>query len=264
MAVAKNGDIYFSSSSSDYDIKDGALSFFVNPSGRLMHLERKTGRVTVMLDKLWFANGVALSPNEDFVLVAETHASRVQKYYLKGEKKGQVEIFVEGLPGVVDNLTPDADGVWIPVVTSADPEHPMLPQSLTRLPLVRKFIVRLMHLLEMPFDFITNLYPNPYTRSIAYKLGSFQSMSLLFPKRSTVVRADWDGKIIGSLHGFDKSVHTISHVAEFNDYLYFGSPFNNFIGRVKFVNKDKIHPATTTPKVILILMNSFLQSSYSF
>lgn len=251
MAVAKNGDIYFSSSSSEFDIKDGVMSFFVNPSGRLMHLERKSGKVTVMLDKLFFANGVVLSPNEDFVLVAETHASRVQKYYLKGEKKGQVEMFVEGLPGLPDNLTPDSDGVWIPLVVSADPENPMLPQSMTRLPLVRKFIVRVLQLIEMPFDFITHLYPNPYTKSISHSLGGFQGMRFLYPKRTTVVRTDWDGKIIGSLHGFDKSIATVSHVAEFNDYLYFGSPFNNYIGRVKFINKDKIHPATTTPKVNL-------------
>lgn len=248
--MAKNGDIFFSSSSSEFEIKDGGFSFFTNPSGRLMHLDRKTGKVSVMLDKLWFANGVVLSPNEEFVLVAETHASRVQKYYLKGEKKGQVEVFVEGLPGVPDNLTPDVDGVWIALVVSADPEYPMLPQSLTRLPLVRKFIARLLHLIEMPFDFITNMYPNPYTKSIAYKIGSFSSFSALYPKRTTVVRTDWDGKIIGSLHGFDKSVHTVSHVAEFKDYLYFGSPFNNYIGRVKFVNKDKIHPPTTTTQKV--------------
>lgn len=34
---------------------------------------------------------------------------------------------------------------------------------------------------------------------------------------------------------------------ELNDYLYIGSPYNNFIGRVKLVNKDKIHPEKKQP-----------------
>lgn len=242
VAVAKNGDIFFSSSSSEYGMNDGAYTFFANPSGRLIHYERKTGKLTVILDNLWFANGVALSPEEDFVLVAETHASRIQKYYLAGPKKGQSEAFVEGLPGIPDNITPDEDGLWIGLVVSADPENPMLPQSLAPLPYVRKFLLRLLTLIEMPFSFIDRVYPNPYTKTIVYKIGGFAAFSFTFPKRTTIVRADWSGKIIGSLHGFDNSVHQVSHVMEFNDALYIGSPYNNFIAKVKFVNKDKIHP----------------------
>lgn len=243
VAVAKNGDIYFSSSSSEYGMHDGAFTFFANPSGRLMHYERKTGKVTVVLDNLWFANGVALSPEEDFVLVAETHASRISKYFLAGPKKGQSEVFVEGLPGIPDNITPDEDGLWIALVVSADPANPMLPHSLAPLPYVRKFLARLLTLIEMPFAFIDRVYPNPYTKSIVYKIGGFSAFSFTFPKRTTIVRTDWNGKIIGSLHGFDQSVHQVSHVMELNDHLYIGSPYNNFIAKVKFVNKDKIHPA---------------------
>lgn len=248
VAVSKNGDIFFSHSSSEFGMNDGAFSFFANPSGRLVHYERKTGKLSVVLDNLYFANGVALSPEEDFVIVAETHASRVQKYYLTGPKKGQAEIFVEGLPGIPDNITPDEDGLWISLVVSADPQNPLLPQSLSPLPLFRKFILRLLHLIEMPFTFITNVYPNPYTKSIAYKIGGFTAFSFFFPSRATIVRTDWNGKIIGSLHGFDQSVSTASHLMELNDYLYIGSPYNNYISRVKFINKDKIHPVKVQTK----------------
>lgn len=243
VAVAKNGDIYFSHSSSEFGMDNGAYSFFANPSGRLVHYERKTGKVSVLLDNLWFANGVALSPSEDFVIVAETHASRIQRYWLKGEKKGQLEPFVDGLPGIPDNVTPDQDGLWIALVVAADPDHPMIPQSTARLPYVRKFLIRLLHLIEMPFNFISNIYPNPYTKNIAYHIGSFSSLSFMFPERKTIVRTDWTGKVIGSLHGFDTTLHSVSHVMELGDYLYLGSPYANFIGRVWFVNKDKIHPA---------------------
>jgi adipocyte plasma membrane-associated protein len=254
VAVTKNGDIYFTSSSSEYGMNDGVFTFFANPSGRLIHYERKSGKLTVVLDNLWFANGVALSPAEDFIIVAETHGSRIQKFYLNGEKKGQVEPFVEGLPGIPDNITPDQDGLWVALVVSADPANPMLPQSLAPLPLVRKFLIRILTLIEMPFNFITSVYPNPYTKLVSYKIGAFPTLSFIYPPRSTIVRMDWNGKIIGSLHGFDGSVKTASHVLEFNDSLYIGSPYSNFISKVKFVNKDKIHPVkaqtpppTTTP-----------------
>lgn len=243
IAVAKNGDIYFTHSLSDFGMDNGAYSFFTNPEGRLLHINRKSKEVKVILDNLWFPNGIALSPNEDFIVFAETMGSRIQRFWLSGEKKGQLEAFVEGLPGLPDNITPDEDGLWVALVVAADPEHPMLPHSLTRLPYLRKFLFRLMYLVELPFEFITKIYPNPYTKSIAYKLGSLPSLSFLYPDRKTIVRMDWNGKVIGSLHGFDKTLNTISHVMEFGDFLYLGSPYADFIGRVWFVNKDKIHPA---------------------
>ena len=60
----------FSHSSSEYGINQIVLSAFPNPSGRLIHYSRETRKTTVLLDKLWFANGIALPSTEDFVVVA--------------------------------------------------------------------------------------------------------------------------------------------------------------------------------------------------
>lgn len=57
-----------------------------------------------------FANGVVLSDDEEFVLVAETMKARVLRYYLKGPKEGTFDIFVDGLPGLTDNLSRDGKG----------------------------------------------------------------------------------------------------------------------------------------------------------
>ncbi len=241
VAVTKSGDIFFTDSF-EFHFESGALAFFANPSGRLAHYERKTGKVTILLDNLLFANGIALSPNEDFILVAETNGVRVQRYWLKGEKKGQLEMFIEGLPGIPDNLTPDEDGIWIALVVAADPDHPMLAHSMTKLPFVRKFFARLLYLTKWPFDYISKVYPNIYTKTIAHKMHGFSAFTFLYPNRKTIIRVDWNGKPIGSLHGFDDTLSTISHVMEFGDYLYLGSPFADYIGRVWFVNREKIHP----------------------
>ena len=45
------------------------------------------------MDELSFANGIALAPNEEYFIVAETGDSKLWKYWLKGDKRGQKEIF---------------------------------------------------------------------------------------------------------------------------------------------------------------------------
>lgn len=59
----------------------------------------KTNRSDVLLDDLWFPNGVVLSPDNQFVLVSESNRYRVVKYYINGPKKGKTEVFAAGLPG---------------------------------------------------------------------------------------------------------------------------------------------------------------------
>lgn len=254
VAVSKSGDIYWTDSSSDFKLEDGVYTLFANPSGRLFQYNRATKQNKALIDELYFANGVALSPNEDFVVVAETAASRLNRYYLKGPKAGQTEVFIDRLPGLPDNLTPDADGLWVPLVLSVDNENPALWQSAANAPLVRKFIARALALIELPFKLIESVYPNFYTQMIAHKIGHFESLGGLEPPRQTILRLDWNGKIIGSLHGFDKKVHGVAHVLEDGDYLYLGSFANKYLGRVKLPKtyiKAKVAPkveATTTKK----------------
>jgi hypothetical protein len=62
----------------------------------------------VLLKDLYFANGVALSANEDFVLVNETYRYRISRYWLKGEQAGTQDVFIDNLPGLPDNLQADA------------------------------------------------------------------------------------------------------------------------------------------------------------
>ena len=64
------------------------------------------------MEELSFANGIALSKEEDFLLVNECGASRIWRYWLKGEKRGQKEIFVH-TPGVPDNIRQSEDGKFL-------------------------------------------------------------------------------------------------------------------------------------------------------
>lgn len=235
-------------------MEDGIYTFLANPSGRLFHYNRATKQNTVLLDQLYFANGVALSPNEDFVVVAETAPSRLMRYYLKGNKAGQSDVFIDRMPGMPDNLTPDSDGLWVPLVMTLDSDYPALHQSAANAPLIRKFLLRIMCLIELPFKTIESIYPNPYTQTIVHRLGNFALLKPINPPRNTILRVDWNGKVIGSLHGFDGSVTHIAHVLEDGEHLYLGSFANNYLGRVKLPKVYKSSKAapvkitTTTPK----------------
>lgn len=233
IAVAKNGDFYFSHSSSEYEINRVMMTAFPNPSGRLIHLSRGTGKMKVLLDKLWFANGVAISPNEDFVVVAESFASRLMRVWLTGPRAGSSEVFFDGMPGAPDNLSFDDEGIWAPLASAADDQHPMLNHLLAPYPIGRKFLVRLLELIKMPFEFINSIYPNRLASFVAREFGSMDMILFILPPRRTVLRFDWNAKVIKCYHGLDKSTGTVTHVMKLDDHLYLGSVTSDFIGRVQ-------------------------------
>ncbi|KAH8278432.1 hypothetical protein KR018_003257 [Drosophila ironensis] len=231
VAISKNGDIYWTDSLSD----DIALVMFANPSGRLFRFDRKKKTNEVLLDGLAFANGLALSPNEDFIVVVETIAARLVKYYLKGPKAGQSEVFVDGLPGLPDNLTPDAEGIWVPLGLSVDSENPNVFASISRYPRLRFFLSRVVALIQLPFRLLNRIYPNNFSSHLFHKATAL--FSSLSPKRTTVLRVDWNGNVVRSLHGYDGSSAGISHAAEFQGKLYLGSPFNPYIIEVTLLEE---------------------------
>ena len=44
-------------------------------------------------------------PDERFVLVNETVTGRVHRLWLKGDRRGERDIFIDGLPAMVDNIS---------------------------------------------------------------------------------------------------------------------------------------------------------------
>lgn len=94
------------------------------PNGRLVKYDIDTGECSVVLGELFFANGIAVSPDETYVLVNETMRYRVRRVYVRGPRAGQVEVFVNNLPGFPDGISTGADGVfWLAVFA---PRNPLL------------------------------------------------------------------------------------------------------------------------------------------
>lgn len=104
-SVARDRTIYFTVSSHRWDLDDYTADVLERSATGRLYRRDPNGELTVLLDGLVFANGVALSEREDFVLVAETGSYRIHRVWLTGDRSGRSDIFVDNLPGFPNNLT---------------------------------------------------------------------------------------------------------------------------------------------------------------
>ncbi|KAF7809599.1 protein STRICTOSIDINE SYNTHASE-LIKE 6-like [Senna tora] len=118
--VAKDGTIYFTDASYKYSFKEFIYDILEGkPHGRFISYDPSTKQTTLLASNLYFANGVAVSPDQQFVLFCETLLRRCKKYYIEGPKKGSIETFIADLPGFPDNIHYDGEGqYWIGLSSS--------------------------------------------------------------------------------------------------------------------------------------------------
>jgi hypothetical protein len=97
--------------------------------------------VQVLLEDLQFANGVALSDDESFLLFAETAAYSLSRYDLVGPTRGRRTVLARNLPGFPDNISRGTGGItW---VTLASPRDAALDVLLRRPPVLRRLLARI-------------------------------------------------------------------------------------------------------------------------
>jgi sugar lactone lactonase YvrE len=203
VAIARDGKIYFSDASTKfgpneylYDMLEG------RPHGRLVSYDPTTHDTTTLLRDLYFANGVVLSQNEDFVLVNETYRFRIMRYWLAGERAGQSEVFLDNLPGYPDNITSNGQGIfWLALFTVRNDDADWLA-------------------------------PRPYLKGVLAKMPAF-----LWPKAQPyafVVKLDEQGHILDSFQDpTGKNLREITSAFERDGHLYLGSLHNDRIGKYK-------------------------------
>ena len=194
VAIDKTGHYaYFSDASSRWGYgHDGEAIIEHGGDGRLLRYDFQTGKTEVLLDKLQFANGVALGPQDSYVLVNETGAYRITRYWLSGPMTGTHEVFVDNLPGMPDNLSFNGqERFWVALYT---PRNALLDATAEQ-PFVRKMIVRALMVLPKPAE-----------------------------RRAFVVGVDLQGKVIANLQDAGSGNYSpITTVREYGDWLYFGS-----------------------------------------
>ena len=136
------------------------------------------------------------------MLVTEPYRYRISRYWLKGDKAGSRDVFIDNLPGLPDNLQGDRAGTfWValPTPRKADADflhrHPWLKAQLAKLPRA--------------------LWPKAIPYGFAIALNE-------------------QGEIVRSLHDTSGThLRMVTSVKPVGDYLYFGSLDNDRIGRLK-------------------------------
>lgn len=206
--VAADGRIYFSDASTRFAPKDWGGTYPASlldlmehgGNGRLLVYDPEAGRATTLADGLSFANGVAVSPDQSYVLVNETGAYRVLRYWLAGAAKGRLEPLIEALPAFPDNISAGLEGrFWVALVSPRN----ALVDALAEWPFLRKMVQRL------------PAFVRP--KAVAY---------------GHVIAIDGTGKVVQDLQDPEGGYPIITSVTETADHLYLGSLVAPALGRL--------------------------------
>lgn len=187
-----DGTIWFTVSTRRWDLDHYVGDILEHSCTGLLVRRDPDGEVTVLLDRLKFANGLALAPDASHLLFAETAGYRVSRYHLTGQKAGTVEPFVENLPGMPDNISLGSDGLlW---GAMAAPRNALLDR-----------------LLPLP----------GFLRTLVWNLPD-----AVRPKPTPigwVMAFDLDGRLVHDLRTNDGSYAFVTSVAEHNGTVVAGS-----------------------------------------
>jgi sugar lactone lactonase YvrE len=203
--------VYFTDASSKWGYERDIFDHIEHGGhGRLLCHDLLSGTTRVLMRGLCFANGVTLGADEAYVLVVETGSYRVHRYWLKGERAGTSDIFIDNLPGFPDNIRFNGrDRFWLAIPAKRNP----ILDALAPYPLLRFGLMQYARFLPLPVS------------HTAMALG-----------------VDLDGNIVANLqdHG-RRSYHFITQVLEAGDYLYCSSLHQDTLARLPLSALERSH-----------------------
>ncbi len=201
--VGPDGMVYFSDASDKFGYGEHMADILEHGGrGRLLKYDPLADQTTVLLAGLNFANGVAVSRNGDFVLVNETGSYRVVRYWLKGPKAGQHEVFIDNLPGIPDGIScSDAGVFWLALYS---------PRSKA----------------------LDRMSDKPWMRKLAMRLP--QALQPKPARHAFVLGLDENGTVIHNLQDAGGNAYApITSVEQEGEWLYLGSLTQPSIARIK-------------------------------
>jgi len=208
LAIASDGTVYFSEASTHFGASqykgtyEGSLLDIMEhgASGQVIAFSPATGEAKVIIDDLNFANGIAISADQSFLLVAETGSYRILKHWIMGPRSGETEVIIDNLPGFPDNINNGLNGrFWIGLVA---PRNALL-------------------------DKLSN---KPFIRKIVQRLPAFVRPKAV--PSSHVIAINGDGEVLMNLQDPAARFPALTGVFETRDALYLTSLFGNELGRL--------------------------------
>ena len=212
VAVATDGTVYFSNSTDRFDPEDlggtkptSIMTIFEQSKTGYVARRSPDGSVEKIVDGLVYANGLALSRDEDFLLIAETGRATIHRLWLRGDNKGQIGPFLENLPAYPDNIEAAEDGsFWVAFASPRVPAEALMPY-----PFVRKIFWRLG----------PSVRPTPIVHGIVAQFAA-------------------DGSVIQVLQDSDGELGITSGARMVEDYLYIGLLEGGFAARLQLKQRD--------------------------
>lgn len=213
LAVASDGRIFFSDASSKFGAMDSGGSYEASlydilehgGHGRIFEFNPATGLTTLVGDGLNFANGVAISNDQQFLLVSETGHYRIWRYWLDGPRAGQREVVIANLPGFPDNINNGLrDRFWIGLVA---------PRN----------------------NLLDKLSDKPWLRKVIQRLPTFMRPRAV--PSSHVIGINGDGLVLMNLQDPAATVPALTGAYETREAIWLSSLFGNRIARM---DKDRL------------------------
>ena len=197
--------IYFTDASAKFTLEQSTSALLEHrPDGRLVSYDVVRRSPKVLMSDLAWPSGVAIGPDGAYLLVSESAAYRITRYWLTGEKAGTHDVFADNLPGTPGDLSFNgSDRFWVAIT-------------------------------GLRHATIDSLADKPWLRRAAARLPSFLQgwLHIGSDAGSFVLGYDTDGKLIANLqYAGSDGFGPISSVAEHGPWLYFGSPGGSGVGR---------------------------------
>ncbi|PWV97788.1 ribose transport system permease protein [Hoeflea marina] len=207
--IAPDGVIYFTDATKRYDIDNWGLDLLEGrPNGRLLSYDPRTRRTRTVCDHLVFPNGVCVTHDGGYLLVASTWGCSILIFDLADLAAGP-RIFADGLPGYPDNINRASDGgYWVAL---AGMRNPIMDQAM-RYPKLRQRMTR-----RVP--------PNNWL------FGNLNIGGVLkLDAAGVVTDALWDAP--------DGPLYMITSMREHEGSLFLGGVTNDKIGRITVAGAD--------------------------
>lgn len=205
LKISSDGIIYFVNMSSTEKTSMKYINKLIlemKPTGGVYAYDPQKGITTTYSEGNYFGNGLEISSNEDFILVSETSKYRILKYWIKGDKKGESEVFMDNLPGFPNNISKNNNGnFWLGFTTKRNDQLDKIHSKVG----MKKFV----------YGLPTFIQPQP-------------------EKFGMVLEISEEGEIIKSL--FDTKGSYVSEAGAIighEGYLYLGGDVVSYVSKIK-------------------------------
>lgn len=191
-AVASDGTVWFTDSTRSRPLSEATEAVVDHAGdGRLLRLD-PDGTLDVVMGGMTFANGVALTADEDALLVASTGDYTLTRIELTGDRAGTHTVLHNPLPGFPDNCNTGTDGtIWVAIVAPRNPAADFLHP---RHPVLRR---------------IAEMLPDALAPAAA--------------RHAFVLGLDEHGTVRHNLQGSGDRFHYVTSAREHDGWLYLGS-----------------------------------------